>query len=63
MSLHVGDRVVYTLGGTAHHTVTYIQSHVPEVLLILLTLLMMSTWMIETCIEFKQTNIRTIIVC
>jgi len=32
----------------AYHTVTYTQWHIPEVVLIQLTLLMMSTWLLET---------------
>jgi len=46
MSLYVGDRQVCT---PAHVTVTYIPWHIPDVILIQLILLMMSTWMLETC--------------
>ena len=37
----------------AYHTVTYIQRHIPEVVLIQLTVLMMSTWLLETCREWE----------
>jgi hypothetical protein len=37
----------------AHLTVTYIERHIPDIVLIQLILLMMSTWVLETCIEFK----------
>jgi len=50
MSLYVGDRVVCI---AAYHTVTYIVWHIPEVLLIQLTLLMMSTWLLGTCRELE----------
>jgi len=33
----------------AYWTVTYIEWHIPDVVLIQLTLLMMSTWLLETC--------------
>jgi len=33
----------------AHHTVTYIEWHIPEVVLMQLTLLTMSIWLLETC--------------
>ena len=38
---------------SAYHTVTYIQWYIPEVVLIQLTLLMMSTWLLETCRELE----------
>ena len=41
----------------AYHTVTYTEWHIPEVVLIQLTLLMMSTWLLETCREMEETNI------
>jgi len=47
MSLYVGD-LWY-----AYHTVTYIQLYIPEVVLIQLTVLMMSTWLLETCRELE----------
>jgi len=37
----------------AYHTVTYIERHIPDIVLIQLNLLMMSTWMLETCRELK----------
>jgi hypothetical protein len=37
----------------AYHTVTYIQWHIPEVVLIQFTLLMMCTWLLETCRELE----------
>jgi len=46
MSPYVGDRLVCRFG---YQTVTYIQWHIPDILLIQLNLLMMSTWMLETC--------------
>ena len=58
---YVGDRVVSRLK-PAYHTVTYMERHIPEVVLIQLTLLMMSTWLLETCRELEQTNIRKRIV-
>jgi len=36
-----------------YHTVTYIEWHIPEIILIQLTLLMMSTWLLETCRELE----------
>jgi len=36
-----------------YHTVTYIQWHIAEVVLIQLTLLMISTWLVETCRELE----------
>jgi len=36
--------------------------HIPEVVLIWLTLLMTSTWLLETCRELEETNIRKRIV-
>ena len=66
MSLYVGDSVICRLyvvpSKPAYHTVTYIDWHIPEVVLIQLTLLMMSTWLLETCRELESTNIRKIIV-
>ena len=35
----------------AYHTVTKIECHIPEVVLIQLTVLMMRTWLLETCRE------------
>jgi len=52
MSLYVGDRVVCRFK-PVYHTVTYIELHIPEVVLIQLTLLMMSTWLLETCGELE----------
>ena len=46
----VGDRVVCRY---AYHTVTYIEWHIPEVVMIQLTLLMMRTWLLETCRELE----------
>jgi len=40
-------------GKPPYHTVTYIEWHTPKVVLIQLTLLMMSTWLPETCRELK----------
>jgi len=37
----------------AYQTVTYIKWHIPDVVLIQLILLMMSTWVLETCRELK----------
>ena len=37
----------------AYHTVAYIQWHIPEVVLIQLTPLMMRTWLLETCRELE----------
>jgi len=37
----------------AYHMVTYIERHIPEVVLIQLTLLMTSTWLLETCRELE----------
>jgi len=34
---------------SAFHMVTYIEWHIPDVVLIKLTLLTMSTWVLETC--------------
>ena len=56
MSLYVGDREVCRFEfptKPAYLTVTYIERHIPEVVLIQLTLLMMSTWLLETCREFE----------
>jgi len=39
----------------AHQTVTYIEWHIPDVVLIQLILLMMSTWVLETCSGLKYT--------
>jgi len=36
-----------------YHTVTYEERYIPEVVLIQLTLLMMSTWLLETCRELE----------
>jgi len=33
----------------AYQTVTYIEWHIPDIVLIQLSLLMMSTWLLETC--------------
>jgi len=33
----------------AYQTVTYIEWHIPDIVLIHMNLLMMSTWMLETC--------------
>jgi len=41
----------------AYHMVTYTEWHIPEVVLIQLTLLMMSTGLLETCRELEETNI------
>jgi len=52
MSLYVGDRLVCRFewnAKPAHQTVTYIEWHIPDVVLIHLILLMMSTWVLETC--------------
>jgi len=46
----------------SYHTVTYVERHIPEVVLIQLTLLMMSTWLLETCTELELINIRKRIV-
>jgi hypothetical protein len=37
----------------AYQTVTYIGWHIPDFVLILLILLMMRTWMLETCRDFE----------
>jgi len=47
MSLCVGDRIVCRR--PAHDTVTDTQWHIPDVVLIQLILLMMSTGLLETC--------------
>ena len=47
-----GDRVVWNFK-PAYHTVAYIEWHTPEVVLIQLTLLMMSTCLLETCRELE----------
>jgi len=36
-------------GKPAYQTVTCTEWHIPDVVLIQLTLLMMSTWLLETC--------------
>jgi len=48
MSLYVGDRLVWGFR-PAYQTVTYVEWHIPDIVLIQLNLLMMSTWMLETC--------------
>jgi len=57
-SLSVSDRPVHRCTGwnsiqtpskPAHQTVTYIEWHIPDVILIQLILLMMSTVVLETC--------------
>jgi len=59
MSLYVGDRLVCRFGWNcfpskpAHLTVTYIEKHIPDVILIQLTLLMMSTGVLETRRELE----------
>jgi len=60
VSLYVGDRVVRRFrwnwsdaSKPAYHAVTYIEWHIPEVVLIQLTLMMMSTWLLETYREMK----------
>jgi len=47
----------------AYHTITYIEWHIPEVVLINLAPLMMSICFLETRRELKETNIRKRIVC
>jgi len=55
MSLYVGDRLVCRFGWNAvpsklaHQTVIYIEWHTPDVTLIQVILLMMSTDVLETC--------------
>jgi len=46
----------------AHQTVTYTQGHIPDVVLIQLILLMMSTGLLETCRELKQILIKELCV-
>jgi len=63
----LGDRAVcrfrwnYVPSKPAYHTVTYIELHIPEVVLIQLTLLMMSTRLLETCRELI--NVECVCVC
>jgi len=52
MSLYVCDRPVCR---PAYQTVTYIEWHILDVVLIQLFLLMMSTWVLETCRELEWT--------
>jgi hypothetical protein len=40
----------------AHQTVIYTEWHIPDVILIQLILLMMSTWLPETCREWRQSH-------
>ena len=40
----------------AYQTVTYIEWHIPDNVSIQLNILMMNTWMLETCRELKQTD-------
>jgi len=47
MSLYVGDRLVCIPDGHLHRVT------IPHVVLIQLILLIMSTWVLETCREFK----------
>ena len=50
------DRLVCSLdilSKPAYQTVTYIGWHIPDIILIQLNLLMMSTWMFETCRELE----------
>jgi len=55
MSLCIDDRLVCRCGWDsfkpAHQTVTYTQWHISDVILIQLILLMMGTWLPETCRE------------
>jgi hypothetical protein len=56
MLLYVGDSQVCRFECNckpAHRTVTYIQWHIPDVVLIQLVLLMMSTGVLETCGELE----------
>jgi hypothetical protein len=59
----VGDRPACRSGPTrpACQTVTYTEWHIPDVVLILLTLLMMSTVLLETLKESKQIYIKLIV--
>jgi len=55
VSLYIDDRLVCRFGwdsvssNLAHQTVIYTEWHIPDVVLIQLTLLMMGTWLSETC--------------
>jgi len=59
VSLCIDDRLVCTFGWDcravsskpAHQTVIYTEWHIPDVVLIQLILLMMGTWLPETCTE------------
>jgi hypothetical protein len=42
----------------AHQTVIYTEWHIPDIVLIQLILLMMGTWLPETCREQKQTYMK-----
>jgi len=56
MSLYVGDRLIRRFGWPsklAYQKVTYIERHIPDVVLIQLILLMMSTRVLETCRELE----------
>jgi hypothetical protein len=47
---HNGDRLVCRFA-PAHQRVTYTELHTPDVVLMQLILLMMGTWLPETCRE------------
>jgi len=57
MSLYIDDRLVCRFGWDcvwskpAHQTVIYTEWHIPDVVLTQLILLMMGTWLPETCRE------------
>ena len=56
LSFCVGDRLLCRFGRNskpAYQTVIYIEWHIPDIVLIKLNLLMMSTWMLETCRELS----------
>ena len=57
---YVGDRLVCR-SKPAYQTVTYIEWHIPDIVLIQLNLLMMSTWMLETCRELKYIQKRIVL--
>jgi len=48
MSLYIDDRLVCRCK-PAHQTVIYIDWHIPDIVLIQLILLIMGTWLSETC--------------
>ena len=58
MSLCVGDRVVCRFGWNIQTCIPRGHLHIREVVLIQFTLLMVSTWLFETCRELEHTNLR-----